>query len=159
MLVDGYQDPLYWTIRRMVLSHEDSRDILQDTFLRIWKNLESFRQDSKLYSWMYRIAINETFRFMDKKKKILGEIIDLEDILLQHLESDTWINGSEAEIKLQKAILTLPPKQRMVFNMRYFDEMKYDEIAEILDTSVPSLKVSYHHSRKKIEALLKYDAI
>ena len=159
MLVEKYQEPLYWNIRRMVISHEDTRDVLQETFIRVWKNLGNFKGNAKIYSWMYRIAINETFRFLEKKKRSPEEEIDLESMLLQKLESEPWINGTEAEMKLQRAILSLPPRQRQVFNMRYFGEMTYDEIAEVLNTSVESLKVNYHHSKKKIEALLKYDAI
>jgi len=138
LLVGRYQEPLYWTIRRMLISHEDSRDVLQETFIRIWKNLDGYRQESKIFSWIYRIAINETFRFMEKKSKLIEGSMDLEEVMVQELERDKWINADEAEKKLQKAVLSLPTEQRMVVNMRYFDEMKYDEIAEILGTEVVS---------------------
>ncbi|MCD6180643.1 MAG: RNA polymerase sigma factor [Bacteroidales bacterium] len=158
ILVKTYQERIYWHIRRMVYSHDDANDISQNTFVKIWQNLSSFRSDSNLYTWIYRIATNETFDFLRKKKRyIFGTESDYRDKLKQDLEDDNFFSGSEIEKKLQQALLGLPDKQRVVFNMKYFDEMKYDEISKVLNTSVGALKASYHHAVKKIEKYLEID--
>lgn len=152
LVVRTYQERLYWHIRKMVLCHDDTHDVLQNTFLKAWNGIDGFRGDSQLSTWLYRIATNETLTFLaNKRLKSLELMDDLEDILLARLTSDTYFNGNEAQLKLQKAILTLPEKQRLVFNMKYFDEMSYEAMEAILGTSVGALKASYHHAVKKIE--------
>ena len=142
----------------MVHDHDDSNDLVQDTFVKVWKNLKNFRADSKLYTWIYKIATNEALTFLKKKKrKYLLPIIDYENILSQKLQNDNFFSGDEIQLKLQKAILTLPKKQRLVFNMKYFDEMKYDDMSEVLGTSVGALKASFHIAVKKIENYIKED--
>jgi len=151
-LVKLYQEKLYWHIRKMVISHDDTDDILQNTFIKVWKNIENFREESSLYTWLYRIATNETITFLNsqKKKKWLP-INEGTGYLIENMQSDPYFEGDKLEQKLQRAIQTLPEKQRLVFNMRYFDEMKYEKMSEILNTSVGALKASYHHAAKKIE--------
>jgi len=152
LIVRKYQQKLYWHIRKIVLKHDDTDDILQNTFIKVWKGLEGFREDSKLYTWLYRIATNESLTFLKQQKtKYLLPIIDYENQLSETLESDKYFNGDEIQLKLQKAILNLPEKQRVVFNLKYFEEMKYEDMSEILGTSVGALKASYHHAVKKIE--------
>lgn len=160
-LVKKYQERLYWQIRKIVLSHDDTDDILQNTFVKIWKGLQNFRSDSQLFTWMFRIATNESLSFIkEKQKKHLGYANgELEDMLLANLEADEYFDGDQAQLDLQKAILQLPEKQRLVFNMKYYDDIKYEEMSEILETSVGALKASYHHAVKKIESLLKYSDI
>jgi len=154
-LVSEYSERLYWQIRKMVLSHDDANDILQDVFIKVWTNLENFRGESKLTTWLYRIAINESITFLNKKRTQNNISIDDEDtFLLNTIESDEYFDGDEAQKLLQKAIVTLPDKQRLVFQMKYFDEMKYEDMSEILGTSVGALKASYHHAVKKIEKIL-----
>ncbi len=154
-VVSEYSERLYWQIRKMVLVHEDADDILQDTFIKAWTNIDNFRGDSKLSTWLYRIAINESITFLNKKRKQNNVSMDDDDsFLLNTLESDTYFDGDEAQLLLQKAILTLPEKQRIVFQMKYFKELKYEEMSEILNTSVGALKASYHHATKKIEKFL-----
>ena len=154
-VVSCYGEKLYWQIRKMVLSHEDSNDILQNTFLKAWNNIGNFRGEAKLSTWLYKIAINECINFLKKQRAINNISIDSEDsFLVEKLNSDPYFDGDEATLKLQRALLMLPEKQRLVFNMKYFDEMKYDEISEILGTTVGALKASYHHAVKKIEAFL-----
>ena len=139
----------------MVLSHDDTNDILQDVFIKAWTNLENFRGDSKLSTWLYRIAINESITFLNKKRSQNNISIDDDDtFLLNTIESDEYFDGDNAQKLLQKAILTLPDKQRLVFHMKYFEEMKYEDMSEILGTSVGALKASYHHAVKKIEKIL-----
>jgi RNA polymerase sigma factor (sigma-70 family) len=155
LLVRKYQERIYWHIRKMVIDHDDADDLMQDTFLKVWKNIGSFRQDAQLYTWIYRIATNECLNFLRKKRsKFFLPINDVEHELSRKLESSDSIDGSEIQIKLQKALLKLPDKQRLVFNMKYYDEMKYEEISEITNTSVGSLKASYHYAVKKIEDFL-----
>ncbi len=155
-IIEKYQERLYWHIRKIVISHEDSDDILQNTFVKVWRGLSQFREDAKLYTWLYRIATNESLTFLKQKKKRQSiPFLDVEHHLANTLESDHYFNGEQIELKLQKAILTLPEKQRLVFNMKYFDEMKYEDMSGILDTSVGALKASYHHAVKKIEKYLK----
>jgi len=154
-LVSEYSERLYWQIRKMVLSHDDANDILQDVLMKAWSNLENFRGDAKLTTWLYRIAINESITFLNKKRSQNNVSIDADDsFLINVLESDEYFDGDEAQLRLQKAILTLPEKQRLVFQMKYFEEMKYDEMSDILGTSVGALKASYHHAVKKIEKFL-----
>ena len=151
-IIKTYSEPLYWQIRRMVMNHDDANDLLQNTFLKAWSNIENFRGDAKLSTWLYKIAINESITFINKEKQKLNISIDDDDSFLANsLESDEWFDGDEVKLLLQKAIATLPEKQRLIFNMKYFDEMKYEEMSEILGTSVGALKASYHHAVKKIE--------
>ena len=139
-------------IRRLLIDHDDTDDVLQNTFIKVWKNLEGFNRDSQLFTWIYRIATNESITFLNKKKRrFFIPIINVEHELSSKLESDVNFSGDKIQLKLQKAILTLPEKQRVVFNMKYYDELKYEEIAEITGTSVGALKASYHHAVKKIE--------
>jgi len=158
ILVKIYQERIYWHIRRMVYSHADTNDIAQNTFVKIWQNISSFRSDSNLYTWVYRIATNETFDFLKKKKRyVFSAKGDYRDELKRNLEDDNIFDGSEIEKKLQKALLILPDKQRIVFNLKYFEEMKYEEMSTILSTSVGALKASYHHAVKKIKKNLDED--
>lgn len=155
IILEQYKQRLYWHIRKIVISHEDTDDVLQNTFIKVWKNLGDFRADSKLYTWLYRIATNESISFLKKKKiRTFIPLVQNEYDLSETIESDPYFNGNETQKKLQKALLMLPEKQRIVFNMKYFDDMKYEEIAEILSTSVGALKASYHHAVKKIEKYL-----
>jgi RNA polymerase sigma-70 factor (ECF subfamily) len=157
-IIKKYQERLYWHIRKIVITHDDTDDILQNTFIKVWKGLDHFREDSKLYTWLYRIATNESLTFLKQKKKRQHiPFMDVEHHLMNTLESDEYFNGNQIQLKLQKAILTLPEKQRLVFNMKYFDEMKYEDMSHILDTSVGALKASFHHAVKKIEKYLKED--
>jgi|TARA_B110000259_G_C14020441_1_gene402836 RNA polymerase sigma factor (sigma-70 family) len=158
LLMDKYQEKVYWVIRRMVIDHESSDDIAQETFVKVWKNLDKFKGESKLYTWIYRIATNEALTHLRKKKRrFFLPIGDVENELRSTLEADTYYGGDEIQLKLQKAILTLPEKQRLVFNMKYFEELKFREIAEVLEVTVGSLKAQYHHAVKKIEKYLKED--
>lgn len=155
LLVREYQKRLYWHIRKILIDHDDTDDVLQNVFIKVWQNLDSFKAESKLYTWLYRIATNESLNFLAQKKKRAG--IPLDDVsafLANKLESDSYFKGDEIQAKLQKAILTLPDKQRIVFNMKYFDDLKYEEMSGILETSVGALKASYHHAVKKIEEYL-----
>ncbi|MGB7785276.1 MAG: RNA polymerase sigma factor [Salinimicrobium sp.] len=155
-LLQQYQERLYWQIRNIVKNHEDADDVLQNTFIKIFRNIEKFKGESQLFSWMYRIATNEAISFLNnraKKQSITSE--ELQQQILENLENDVYFEGDEIQLKLQKAIATLPQKQQQVFNMKYFQELKYKEISEILETSVGALKASYHHATKKIEEFLK----
>ncbi|MBR4160361.1 MAG: RNA polymerase sigma factor [Bacteroidaceae bacterium] len=153
-LVREFQEQLYWQIRRMVIDHDDTDDILQNVFMKAWLGLDNFRGDARLSTWLYRIANNESINFIERqKRKTLSlsnsENFDASDIRIQ-LESDPYFDGDETEIQLQQAIQSLPPKQRQVFNMKYFQEMKYEDISDILGTSIGALKASYHHAVQKI---------
>ncbi len=151
-IVRNYQERMYWHIRKMVLSHDDANDILQNTFMKAWHALDNFRGDSRISSWLYRIATNETMTFLTSKRmRNISTMDDVEDMLLNQLHADSYFSGNEAEMMLQEAILTLPEKQRLVFNMKYFDDLTYDQMEAILETSVGALKASYHHAVKKIE--------
>jgi len=151
-IVRLYQERLYWHIRKMVLSHEDANDVLQNTFMKAWNGLDGFRGDSQLSTWLYRIATNETLTFLASKRlRNVSSMDDEENLLLQNLQSDTYFDGNDLEMRLQRAILTLPEKQRLVFNMKYFDDITYEELEKILGTSVGALKASFHHAVKKIE--------
>jgi RNA polymerase sigma-70 factor (ECF subfamily) len=155
-LLSLYKERLYWHIRNIVVSHDDTDDVLQNTFIKIFKNIDNFKRDSKLYSWMYRIATNEAITFINKRAKEKSvDITEYQQQLVSSLDSDNWFTGDEIQLILQKAIATLPQKQQLVFNMKYFEEMKYNEISEILETSVGALKASYHIAVKKIEKFIK----
>ena len=155
-LLSLYKERLYWHIRKIVVSHDDTDDVLQNTFIKIFKNIDNFKQDSKLYSWMYRIATNESITFINKRAKEKNiDITEYQQKLVSNLDSDNWFTGDEIQLILQEAIATLPQKQQLVFNMKYFDEMKYNQISEILETSVGALKASYHIAVKKIEQFIK----
>ena len=154
-VVELYSKKIYWHIRNMVLSHDDANDLVQDTFIKAWNSIESFRGESQISTWLYRIAINETLAFL-KKRNIETVPIDSEKHdFAEIIESDAYFCGDTTDILFHKAINTLPEKQRLVFNMKYFEEMKYEEISEILGTSVGALKASYHIAVKKIEAFIK----
>ncbi|TMM28850.1 RNA polymerase sigma factor [Polaribacter aestuariivivens] len=151
-----YKQRLYWHIRKIVISHDDADDVLQNTFIKVYRNIDKFNQESKLFSWMYRIATNESITFINKRAKERNvDITDVQQHLASTLESDVYFSGDEIQLILQKAIATLPQKQQLVFNMKYFDELKYEEISEILETSVGALKASYFHAVKKIENYIK----
>lgn len=147
-VVSVYSEPIYWQIRRIVLSHDDANDLLQNTFIKAWTNLESFRGDSKISTWLYRIAINEALNFVQKQKKHFS--LDEDSSVVDFLMSDEFFDGDELQAQLQAVIAQLPEKQRLVFQMKYFQDMKYEEISEILGTSVGALKATYHHAVKKI---------
>lgn len=147
-----YSEPLYHHIRRMVQDHEDANDLLQNTFMKAWGSVEHFRGDARLSTWLYKIATNETLSFLDRERKRRGlSVDDQEAALINTIEADKDIDGDELALRLRKAIATLPEKQRLVFNMRYYDDMRYDRMSEILGTSVGALKASYHLAVKKIE--------
>jgi len=155
-LISQYKERLYWHIRKIVIVHEDADDVLQNTFIKVFKNINTFKGESKIYSWMYRIATNESISHLNKKAKLQNlDCETLQNQLVDNLHADIYFDGDEIQLKLQKAVATLPQKQQLVFNMKYFDDMKYQDISEILETSVGSLKASYHHARKKIESFLK----
>jgi len=157
-IVSFYSEKLYRQIRKMVLSHDDANDLLQNTLIKAWMNIDLFRGDAKLSTWLYKIAVNETITFLNKQRSINHVSIDDNDaFLFDKLESDEYFDGDALQLKLQKAILTLPEKQKLVFNMRYYDDLPYEEISEILGTSVGALKASYHHAAKKIEDFLNRD--
>ncbi|MCK5821689.1 MAG: sigma-70 family RNA polymerase sigma factor [Bacteroidales bacterium] len=157
-LLQVYQERLYWHIRRMVTNHDDADDVLQNTFVKIWKALPKFRGDSGLFTWIYRIASNEALSFLNQRKKRLAlRMDDPDQVVVNQLEGDEYFDGDYVQKKLYAVIETLPAKQKIVFQMKYFDEMKYQDISEILDTSVGALKASYHHAVKKIEQAFKED--
>jgi len=154
-LVKKYQERLYWHIRRIVLNHDDADDVLQNTYVKVWKSIDKFREESGLYTWLYRIATNESITFLNsqKRRKII-QFNDVSEYLMNNLMSDPYFEGDKIQLKLQEAIIKLPEKQRIVFNLKYFEEMKYDDMSKILDTSVGALKASYHHAVRKIEEYL-----
>jgi RNA polymerase sigma factor (sigma-70 family) len=155
LLVREYQKRLYWHIRKILIDHDDTNDVLQNVFVKVWRNLEGFKGESQLYTWLYRIATNESITFLNQKKKRAGVPLDeASSFLGTSLQSDAYFKGDEIQAKLQRAILTLPDKQRIVFNMKYFDNMKYEEMSQVLETSVGALKASFHHAVKKIESYL-----
>lgn len=156
LCIDSFQQRIYWHIRRIVIGHEDADDVLQNTFVKVWENMSKFRAESKLSTWIYTIATNEALQFLNKQKKNrLVSIEQLQENLSQTLKTDPYFNGDQLQLVLQEAILTLPEKQRLVFNMKYFEEMKYEEIAQVLGTSVGGLKASYHHAVGKVENYIK----
>ncbi|UOG73155.1 sigma-70 family RNA polymerase sigma factor [Hymenobacter tibetensis] len=154
-LVRKYQTKVYWHIRKMVVDHDDADDLTQDVFVKVWKHLENFRQDASLYTWIYRIATNECLSFLaSKRRKFFLPLNDVGAELAAKMEADPSVAGDDIELRLQKAILKLPDKQRLVFNLRYYDEMPYEQMAEVTGTSVGALKASYHHAAKKIEQFI-----
>ncbi len=158
LLVEKYSSKLYWHIRRLVILHEDADDALQNTFINAWKNIGDFRSESSLYTWLYAIATNEALALINKRKR--NEAIPLDDvisILANSVEGSTWFDGDDAQIKFQNAILQLPEKQRVVFHLKYFEEMTYEDMSKVLKTSEGALKASFHHAVKKIEKILGGD--
>ena len=156
LLLKKYQQKVYWQVRRIIINHDDADDVIQEVFIKVWKNLGSFRQDAQLFTWLYRIATNESLTFL--KKKQAKNNVSLDDLTVEmseRLNTDPYFSGSEIEKKLQQALLGLPEKQRLVFNMRYYDDLKFQEISDILGTSVGALKASYHLAAKKIELYIK----
>lgn len=150
-IIKKYQEKLYWHIRRLVVQHEDANDVLQNVFVKVWKGLENFREDAQLYTWLYRIATNESLTFLEQQKRKSASSIEQEETLMNRLQADQHFDAAKLEWKLQMAIQHLPEKQRIVFNLRYFDEMPYEQMSKVLDTSEGALKASYHHAVKKIE--------
>lgn len=157
-LLTLYKERLYWHIRKIVVNHDDADDVLQNTFIKVYKNIHSFKGESKLFSWIFRIATNEAFTQLKRNSKLKSiSSQELQDQTIANLEADVYFEGDEIQLKLQKAIATLPEKQKLVFNMRYFDDLKYSEMSEILETSEGALKASYHIATKKIEVYLTSD--
>ncbi|WP_127128680.1 RNA polymerase sigma factor [Pseudoflavitalea rhizosphaerae] len=151
-IIKKYQERLYWHVRRMVVEHEDANDVLQNVFIKVWKGLENFREDAQLYTWLYRIATNECLSFMEQQKKRTAVSLDeVESNLENKIKADKDFDANKLEWKLQLAIQQLPEKQRVVFSLRYYDEMPYEEMSRVLDTSEGALKASYHHAVKKVE--------
>lgn len=155
-MVHLFSEQLYWQIRRMVLSHDDANDLLQNTFIKAWSNIDSFRGDARLSTWLYRIALNETLTFLTHERNLYTVDLDSpEGSIADHIEGDDWFDGDDAQKLLQEAILTLPDKQRLVFNLKYFEEMKYEDMSNLLNTSVGALKASYHLAVTKISKFLE----
>ncbi len=155
-IIKKYQEKLYWHIRRMVVSHDDADDVLQNVFIRVWKGLENFREDSQLYTWLYRIGTNESLTFLEQQKKRASVSLDNDESGLENkIKADQQFDANKLEWKLQLAIQKLPEKQRLVFNLRYYDEMPYEEMSKVLETSEGALKASYHHAVKKIEDYIR----
>ena len=155
-MMDTYKERIYWHIRRIVVLHEDAEDILQETFINAYRFIGSFNGKSKIYTWLYRIATNESLTFINSnKRRSLVPMNDTSEFLMNNLVSDAHFEGDEIQMRLQEAILKLPEKQRIVFNLKYYEEMKYEDMSQVLDTSVGALKASYHHATKKIEEYLK----
>ena len=158
LLVEKYSSKLYWHIRRLVIIHEDADDALQNTFMNAWRSIDNFRSESSLYTWLYSIATNEALTLINKRKRNAAvSIDDLESYFANSQEGSTWFDGDEAQMKLQNAILQLPEKQRIVFNLKYYDEMTYEEMSKVLKTSEGALKASYHYAVKKIEKTIIKD--
>ncbi|WP_300811748.1 RNA polymerase sigma factor [uncultured Bacteroides sp.] len=156
MIVAQYSEQLYWQIRRMVLSHDDANDLLQNTFIKAWTNIDYFRAEAKISTWLYRIALNECLTFLNKQRAAATvSLDDPEAAMIDRLEGDPYFSGDKIQLALQRALQTLPEKQRMVFNLKYYQEMKYEEMSDIFGTSVGALKASYHHAVKKIEKFLE----
>lgn len=155
-IIKKYQERLYWHVRRMVVEHEDANDVLQNVFIKVWRALDNFREDSKLYTWLYRIATNESLTFLEQQKKRTAvSLDDIEYSLTNKVKADINFDAEKLEWKLQLAIQQLPEKQRLVFNLRYYDEMPYEEMSRVLDTSEGALKASYHHAAKKVEEYIR----
>lgn len=154
-VIKTYSQPVYWQIRKMVINHDDADDIVQNVFIKAWTNLHNFRGEAKLSTWLYKIAVNESINFINKEKQRQNINEDSGDsFLLKNIEADSFFDGDEVQKKFQEAIAKLPEKQRLVFNMRYFDEIKYEEMSDILGTSVGALKASYHHAVRKLTEML-----
>jgi RNA polymerase sigma-70 factor (ECF subfamily) len=152
LIMKQYQERIYWHIRRMVVVHEDADDVVQNTFVKAWKGLSNFREDAQLYTWLYRIATNESISFLEqRKRKMAMSLSEVEAGLSNEVKASESFDANKLEWKLQLAIQQLPEKQRIVFNLRYYDEMPYDEMSQVLETSAGALKASYHHAAKKIE--------
>jgi len=157
LLMDTYQEQLYWHIRRIVSVHEDADDVLQNTFIKVYRSISSFKGDAKLYTWLYRIATNESLTLLKKRKRHVSEHLDGEDNLGERLLADPYWSGDKTQLALKKAISKLPEKQMLVFNLRYYDDMSYKAMSEMLETSEGALKASYHHAVKKIEQFIKFN--
>jgi RNA polymerase sigma-70 factor (ECF subfamily) len=158
LLVRKFQQRVYWHIRKMVIDHDDTDDLVQEVFIKAWRHIDSFREESGLFTWIYKIATNESLNFLRKKRRrFFIPVIDIQDALAGAMDSMAHISGDDIRIRLQKMLLKLPDKQRLVFNMKYFDDLTYEEISEITDTSVGSLKASYHLAVKKLEEYLGND--
>lgn len=158
-LLDDYQERLYWHIRKIVIAHSDADDVMQNTLIKVWKSIDKFRAESGLFTWLYRIATNEALNFLkQQKRRSIMPLADETTYLLQNLQSDEYFSGNEIDKKLQEAIVRLPEKQRLVFNMKYYDNLKYQQISEILETSEGALKASYHHAVKKIEEFMRQNS-
>ncbi|PLW94058.1 MAG: RNA polymerase subunit sigma [Marinilabiliales bacterium] len=158
LLMEKYQEQTYWQIRRILIDHDDANDVMQNTFIKVWKNISKFRSDSKLYTWIYRIATNEAISFIkSNKSKYYVSLDEMNEDFGEQLEADVQFKGTTIQRKLQKAIATLPNRQKMVFNMRYFDAMSYQDIADVIGVSIGTLKASYHIAAKKIEKFLTED--
>jgi len=156
VIIKKYQEKLYWHVRRMVVDHDDANDVLQNVFIKVWNGLVNFREDSQLYTWLYRIATNECLTFLEQqKRKNAVSLNDIEEGLSNKVKADDNFDANRLEWKLQLAIQQLPEKQKLVFNLRYYDEMPYEEMSRVLDTSEGALKASYHHAAKKIEEFIK----
>ena len=155
LIVQKYQERLYWHIRKILLTHDDSKDVVQNTFMKAWQGMQDFREEAQLFTWLYRIATNEALVFIRKRKRMAWlSFSNYADSQISRLKEDSYFEGDKALIEFQKAIQSLPPRQQLVFNMKYFDDLKYEEISDILETSVGSLKASYHHAVKKIEKFI-----
>lgn len=155
LLMRKYQQRMYWHIRRIVVDHDDANDVVQNVFIKVWKSLDKFREDSQVYTWLYRIATNESITFLNgKRKRFFVPLVDVEHELSNNLSGDTHFTGDKIMLKLQQAILKLPTQQRIIFNMKYFDGLKYEEMAVILNLTTGALKASYHHAVKKLEKYL-----
>lgn len=156
IILNQSKQKVYWHVRRIVIDHDDADDVTQNTFIKVWGNLENFREDSKLFTWIFKIATNEALAFLKRKRtRSFFSLNDVEKEFSEKITEGEWFSGTDIERKLQLALLQLPEKQRIVFNMKYYDDMKYEEISEILGTSVGALKASYHHAVKKIEKFLE----
>ncbi len=155
MILSSYKERVYWTVRRIVIVHEDADDVVQNTFIKVWENLGKYRGDANIYTWVYRIAVNESLAFLKKKKRQSLNLTDYGEVLASNLESDVFFDGNDFQKKLQEALLTLPDQQRLVFNLKYFDEMKYKDMAKVLEKSEGALKANYHHAVKKVEDFIK----
>ena len=157
LLMQKYQEPLYRHVRRLVIDHDDADDVIQNTFIKVYRNIERFEGKSKLFTWLYRIATNEAITFLNTKNRKETDTLDSPETahIANRLQADVFFDGDEIQLKLQQAMAVLPDKQRAVFNLRYFDEMPYEEMSEVMGTSVGALKASYHHAVKKIEAFFE----
>jgi RNA polymerase sigma-70 factor (ECF subfamily) len=156
LLVSKYGERLYWHIRKIVIGHEDADDVLQNTFIKVWKGIHDFRREAQLYTWMYRVATNESLNFLQERRRgVHGNSDEITGALENQLEGDPYFSGDDIQRELQKAVLKLPERQRLVFNMKYFDDMKYEEIAGVLGVAVGTLKATYHAAVKKVGESLK----
>lgn len=156
LIMKKYQEKLYWHIRRMLVVHDDTNDVLQNVFIKVWKGLDNFREESQLYTWLYKIASNETFTYLEQQKKRRSlSFEDVEQSIENKIKAEPGFDVSKIEWKLQLAINTLPERQKLVFNLRYYDEMPYEEMSKLLNTSEGALKASYHHAVRKVEEFLK----